>query len=454
VPVPPASPAAADSGGVPPDTGQPSRESALAQAATTRRVLVSATVGTAIEWYDFYLYSTAAALVLGPLFFPTTGGAAPLAAFATYAAGFVARPLGGLVISHFGDRVGRKRMLVLTLLTMGSATFAIGILPTYSQIGIWAPILLVVLRILQGVGIGGEFGAAILLAFENAPPHRRGYFTSWPQVGYPLGFFTGLLAFTLVAALLPEPQLLSWGWRVPFLASILLIGVGLYIRLGLAETPEFAAVRRANQLAAAPLVEVVRTRPTQLIAGIAAALGHGIIVTIFTVYLLAYASQPGNGGSSLALTGLLIAAALQCLTVPLFGRLSDVTGRVPVLLGGYLVSALTIGAAFTWLATDNPILVSLTFILAMSVAHGAVYGTLAAFLAEQFTTRTRFTGLTATYQLGSTISSFGPLVAAATVAATSATWPVVVGFIAVVALAAACTVVLARTHPPQTGTHS
>jgi MHS family shikimate/dehydroshikimate transporter-like MFS transporter len=398
-------------------------------------VTAASTVGTAIEWYDFYLYSTAAALVLGPLFFPSENPAAgTLAAFATYAAGFAARPLGGVLFGHFGDRVGRKYMLVLTLLIMGLATFVIGLLPTYEQAGVWAPVLLVALRVLQGLGIGGEWGGAILMTTEHAPPERRGLFGSWPQMGFPLGFLGGIGAFALVGRL-PEEQFLAWGWRVPFLFSILLVAVGLFIRLKVTETPAFERMRRTRGVARMPLAEAFRQRPKEMLLGTLAALGHGIIVTIFTVYLLSYASGEDGAGRAVALNGLMIAAALQCVAVPLFGALSDRVGRRPVLLFGYLVSSATVFPALAWLRTNDPLLVALTFVLAMSIGHGAAYGTISTFLVELFGTRSRMSGLSFTYQMGSTASAFGPLLAAALVASAGAEWPVGALFVACSVLA-------------------
>ncbi|MFE3167797.1 MFS transporter [Streptomyces sp. NPDC059224] len=379
---------------------------------TTQRVLLASTVGSAIEWYDFYLYSTASALVLGPLFFPGhSGTAGTLAAFATYAAGFVARPMGGMVFGHFGDRIGRKSMLVLTLLVMGLATFLVGVLPTYKQAGIAAPVLLVSLRVVQGVGIGGEWGGGVLMSGEHAPARRRGLFTSFPAAGFPLGLFASTAMFTLVSKL-PQDQLMSWGWRLPFLASIVLVVVGVLVRLGVAESPEFLRERSAGGPPRAPLAEVLRERPGRVVRGVLAALGLAMIVSTFSVYLLSYASH-SPGRRSQVLDGLLFGALVEVVLLPVFGALSDRIGRRAVMLSGYAVCALVALPAPHWLASGDPVLVALTFVLAMGVGHAAVYGGFSAFLIELFPARHRYSALAVTYQLGATIASFGPLAAAA-----------------------------------------
>ncbi|HEX6343742.1 MFS transporter [Umezawaea sp.] len=405
---------------------------------STRRALIASTVGSTIEWYDFYLYSTAAALVLGPLFFPSTStSASTLAVFATYAAGFVARPLGGLVVGHFGDRVGRKSMLVLTLLIMGVATFGIGLLPTYEQVGVWAPVMLVVLRVLQGIGIGGEWGGGVLLAVENAPRGRRGLYSSGPLIGFPLGLLASTVVFGAVSTL-PRADLLDWGWRVPFLLSVVLVVLGVYVRVGIAETPEFSDVRAADRIRRVPVLTVLRTRWRHVVCGALAALGVGSVVSVYTVYLLSFASGHSAGGSTLPLTGLVVGAGLQCVSVPLYAALSDRVGRKPVMVFGYLVTAATAVPAMTWLTSDDPFLVVLTFVLAMTVGHGAAYGCLAAFLVDRFPADTRYSAIAVTYQVGATASSFVPLVATALVGGVEGSWPVAALFIGI-----ACTACLA-----------
>jgi MFS transporter, MHS family, shikimate and dehydroshikimate transport protein len=377
-----------------------------------RRAVLASTIGSAIEWYDFYLYSTASALLLGPLFFPQQSPAtASLATLATYAAGFVARPLGGAVIGHFGDRIGRKSMLVLTLMVMGTATFLVGVLPTYGQAGLWATALLVTLRVLQGIGIGGEWGGGVLMTTEHAPRHRRGLFSSLPAAGFPLGLAASTGMISLIT-LMPHRVLFSWGWRIPFLASAALVAVGIAVRLGVAESPEFIEEQARGTLAKVPITDVLRERPTLVLKGTLAALGLAMIVSTYSVYLLSYSSGRPGAQSEL-LIGLMIGAILEALLLPVFGTLSDRIGRRRIILFGFAVCALVMLPAPHWLTSGNSALSGLTFALALGVGHAAVYGGFAAFLVELFPARQRYSALALTYQLGATIASFGPLVAGA-----------------------------------------
>ncbi|GAA4997450.1 MFS transporter [Pseudonocardia tropica] len=425
------------------------------QGATRRRVLISSTIGSTIEWYDFYLYSTAAALVLGPLFLPASSPtSSTLAAFGTYAAGFVARPIGGLVAGHFGDRIGRKTLLVATVVLMGAATVGIGLLPTYAQIGIWAPILLITLRILQGLAVGGEWGGAVLLAVEHAPPGRQAFFGSWPQMGFPAGLFLGTVAFS-AAATLPDEQFYAWGWRLPFLVSVLLVGLGLFIRLRLDDGPAFAHARSRGQLLENPLLAALRRYPRRIVAGSAAALGHGTIVTLFTVWLLSVASGPTGEHRSTALLALMIAAAGQCLSTPAFGTLCDRIGYRSVMLAGLAAAAIALIPGLLWVPGGSLAAAVVTFLLAMTVGHGAVYAGIAGLLATSFPTEVRFSAVSTTYQLGSTVSSFVPLVAAALATTTGGFGVIAAIALFVAAAAAAAIVVLARsvhsTQPAPTG---
>jgi MHS family shikimate/dehydroshikimate transporter-like MFS transporter len=388
-----------------PDGVSPARPGSL------RKALLASGVGTTIEWYDFYLYSTAAALVLGPLFFPhSSPAAATLAAFATYAAGFVARPLGGLIFGHFGDRLGRKSMLVLSLLVMGTATFLVGVLPTYAQAGVWAPILLVTLRITQGIGIGGEWGGGVLMSTEQAGGRRRGLLSSVPGMGFPLGLAGSTAMFSLVT-MLPKDDFLSWGWRLPFLASIVLVAVGVAVRLGVEETPEFRRERDNDRLASLPVREAVRQRPVSVVRGALASLGLAMVVSTFSVYFVSYAAASGPEHRSQVLDAVVAGALVEAAMLPVFGFLSDRFGRKPVLIFGYAVCAAVVLPGVHWITSGDKSLVVLTYVLAMGVGHAAIYGSIAAFLVDLFPTAHRYSAFAVTYQLGATIASFGPLVA-------------------------------------------
>jgi MHS family shikimate/dehydroshikimate transporter-like MFS transporter len=266
------------------------------KAGSIRLVAVASMVGTTIEWYDFFLYGTAVALVFNRLYFPTFDPlAGTLAAFGTYTVGFVARPIGGIVIGHYGDRIGRKSMLVLTLIIMGVSTFGIGLLPTYSQIGPWAAVSLVILRLAQGFGVGGEWGGAVLMAVEHAPAGARGFYGSWPQIGVPAGLLLSTAVFAQFARL-PEDQFLSWGWRVPFLVSILLVGVGLIIRLRILETPAFTRVKEARTEARRPIVEVLQTQWKEVLLAMGARLAENGAFYIYTVFVLVYGTRVTRNG--------------------------------------------------------------------------------------------------------------------------------------------------------------
>ena len=368
---------------------------------SVRMVALASLVGTTIEWYDFFLYGTAAALVFNRLFFPTFDPlAGTLAAFGTYAVGFVARPVGGIIIGHYGDRIGRKSMLVLTLVIMGIATFLIGLLPTYSQIGPWAAVALIVLRIAQGFGVGGEWGGAVLMAVEHAPGHRRGFYGSWPQIGVPAGLLLSTGVFTLFARM-PEEQFLAWGWRVPFLVSILLVAVGLVIRVRILETPAFARIKDAAIEARQPIVEVLRTYPRQVLLAMGARFAENGGFYIFSVFVLTYATQRVKLDQQVVLNGILLGAACELATIPFFGALSDRIGRRPVYLFGAAVTALFAYPLFWILDTGSPSLILFGMVIIFAVGHAAMYAPQAAFLSELFGTRVRYSGASLGAQLAS-----------------------------------------------------
>lgn len=373
--------------------------------ASLNRVAVAATIGATIEWYDFFLFGTAAALVFGKLFFP---GFDPLvgtiAAFGSFAAGYIARPIGGIVFGHFGDRIGRKSMLVLTLFLMGAGTFLIGILPTYSAIGFWAPLLLFLLRTIQGLAIGGEWGGAVLMTVETAPQTRRGFYGSLVQIGAPAGLLLGTGAFSLVA-MLPDKAFLTWGWRVPFLVSIVLIVVGLIIRLRIQETPAFQRIQQTGAKVRMPLLDALRNFPKNSLLAIGARLAEGQTFNIFAVVVVAYGTTQLELPKATVLNAVLLGAAIECLTIPLFGRLSDKLGRKPVFMAGAAFSGIMAFPTFLLLDTKNTAAIWLVVALGLAVGHSAMWATQAAFFSEMFSTSVRYSGVSFVYQLSGLASS-------------------------------------------------
>jgi MFS transporter, MHS family, shikimate and dehydroshikimate transport protein len=381
-------------------------------------VALASFVGTTIEWYDFFLYGTAAALVFNKLFFPTFDPLmGTLASFGTYAVGFIARPVGGVIIGHYGDRVGRKSMLVLTLLIMGVATVLIGMLPTYAQAGPWAAVLLVTLRIAQGFGVGGEWGGAVLMAVEHAPPGRRGFYGSWPQIGVPAGLLLSTGVFAIFSRL-PDDQLLSWGWRVPFLLSSLLVVVGLLIRLRIVETPAFAAMKGAAKEATIPIMEVLRRYPKQVLVATGARFAENGAFYIYSVFVLVYGTQHVHMDRQTVLSGILLGAAIELAAIPMYGALSDRIGRRPVYLFGAVMTAVLAFPLFWMLDTGSPPLVWLALVASFLFGHAAMYGPQAAFFSELFGTDVRYSGASLGSQLSSVLAGgLSPFIATALLAA-------------------------------------
>jgi MFS transporter, MHS family, shikimate and dehydroshikimate transport protein len=385
--------------------------------AKLRQIVLASVLGTAVEWYDFLIYGVGAALVFNKLFFPTFDPlVGTLAAFGSYAVGFVARPLGGAIFGHFGDRLGRKAMLTMTMVIMGGGTFLIGLLPTYSQIGILAPTLLIFLRLLQGIGIGGEWGGAVLMVIESGDAKRRGFLGSLVQVGFPLGMVLATIVFAAVSKL-SEADFLAWGWRIPFLVSVLLVGVGLFVRLKLVETPKFQQVRERNDIARLPIVEVLLKDRKNFLIAVGLKVTEVAWVYILTVFIVFYASSRLALPRAVMLDAVLYAALLEMLTIPLFGLLSDRIGRKALYMAGAIFSALFAFPLFFLLETRDTTIITLTIALAMSLSHGMMFGPQAAFLPELFGTKVRYSGASLGCQVSAAISGgFAPLIATALLA--------------------------------------
>jgi metabolite-proton symporter len=381
------------------------------QEVSVGRVVLASFIGTTIEWYDFFIYGTAAALVFNRLFFPgfddLTG---TMFAYATFAIGFFARPIGGIVFGHFGDRLGRKTMLVTTLTIMGVATFLIGVLPTYETAGILAPILLVALRCVQGLGVGGEWGGAVLMAVEHGHRSRRGLHGSWVQAGVPVGLLMATAVFAIFSSL-PEEQFVAWGWRVPFLLGIVLLGVGMFIRLRIMESPVFANAKAKQQTPYLPVLEVLRKHPGNVLLAMGARFAENASFYIFSIWVISYATETLHLPKNTVLTGIWLGAAVQFFAIPSFGLLSDHWGRRPVYLGGAIFMML-FAFPFFWLVnTQVSLLVWLAIILGL-VGHSAMYGPQAAFFSELFGTNVRYTGASLGYQVASPLAGgLAPLIA-------------------------------------------
>ncbi|CAJ1580456.1 MFS transporter [[Mycobacterium] wendilense] len=383
------------------------------------RAAIASFVGTTVEFYDFLIYGTAAALVFPKLFFPEADpSVAVLLSFATFGVGFVARPLGGIVFGHFGDRVGRKRMLVYSLLLMGASTVAMGLLPTYAQIGLAAPLLLTVLRLLQGFAVGGEWGGATLMAVEHAPAARKGFFGAFPQMGAPAGTALATLAFFAVAQL-PDEQFLAWGWRIPFLASAVLIVIGLVIRLSLAESPDFAAVRERAATVKIPVAEAFRRHWRQILLVAGAYLSQGVFAYICVAYLVSYGTTVAGIGRTEALFGVFVAGVIAVLTYPLFGALSDRVGRKPVFFGGVVAMGAAVFPTFALINTGNAALFLAALVLVFGLAMAPAAGVTGSLFSLVFDADVRYSAVSVGYTLSQVLgSAFAPTIAVALYTAT------------------------------------
>ena len=388
-------------------TAEATGAGAVREKSSLGRVMLASAVGSALEWYDFFIYGTAAALVFNELFFPKLDPRiGTLAAFATFGVGFFARPFGGLVFGHFGDRVGRKPMLVVTLLLVGVATFLIGLVPSYASIGIWAPILLVLLRLLQGFGAGAEYGGAVIFAVEYAPEGKRGLFGSWAPIGVTMGNLLAAGVFALVT-LLPKEDFLAWGWRIPFLLSAILVALGLYIRVSVAETPVFAEVAERRKPLKAPVLDAMRRHPRSFLVVIGSRMAENGLGYLFPVFGLNYVVQQLQLPRSEALFGVILSQFLSLATIPLFSALSDRVGRRPVYLGAALFSAAWAFPFFLLCETKEAWLIWLAFIGASAIGVSGMFGPQAAYYSELFGPRVRFGGFAFARELGSILAG-GP----------------------------------------------
>ncbi|MFJ2559390.1 MULTISPECIES: MFS transporter [unclassified Streptomyces] len=422
--------------------------------ANLKRIVAASLIGTTIEWYDFFLYGSAAALVFNKLFFPDSDPlVGTLLSFLTYAVGFAARPLGALVFGHYGDRIGRKKLLVLSLLMMGGATFAIGLMPTHATVGTAAPVLLTVLRLVQGFALGGEWGGAVLLVSEHGDAERRGFWASWPQTGAPAGQLLATGVLSALTALLSDDQFVSWGWRIPFLLSGVLVIVGLWIRLSVDESPVFkAALAQAAEREAAagaagaeaekmPLVAVLRHHWRDVLVAMGARMAENISYYVITAFILVYATNSAGLSKQTALNAVLIASAVHFAVIPAWGALSDRIGRRPV----YLIGAVGVGG---WMFPFFALIDSASFgnlILAVTVGlvlHGAMYAPQAAFFSEMFATRMRYSGASIGAQFSSVAAGApAPLIATALLADHGSSTPIalyVIGAALITVVALAC----------------
>jgi MHS family shikimate/dehydroshikimate transporter-like MFS transporter len=415
------------------------------EAAALRKIVWSSVIGTAVEWYDFLIYGAATALVFNKVFFAAGDAAlATIAAFGTYAVGFLARPLGAAIFGHYGDRVGRKAMLAITIMVMGLGTFAIGLLPTYAQIGIAAPILLIALRFLQGIGLGGEWGGAVLMVVENCPTHKRGFLGSMVQVGNPVGNLAAIGMFALVSQL-PEEDFMSYGWRIPFLVSIFLAGVGLWIRMSMEETPAFRALKAKNEVVKMPIVDIFKYHRRPFFTAVGLKISEIAYASIAGVFIMSYATSKLGLSRGLVLNGAFIASFVALFSIPFFGWLSDKVGRKTMFYASCLFSALFAFPMFWLLDTRDPTIVILTIVVAISFGQMVMFGIGAPWYSELFTAKLRYSGASLGFQVGAAISGgLSPLIAASLMTWAGATWPV-----SVFLIVCACITAIATSFAPE-----
>ncbi|SFR28810.1 metabolite-proton symporter [Lentzea waywayandensis] len=394
-----------------------------------KKVVGASLIGTTVEWYDFFLYGSAAALVFNKLFFPTADPLnGTLLAFTTYAIGFLARPLGGVVFGHFGDRLGRKKLLVLSLLLMGGATMLMGVLPTYASVGILAPILLTLLRLVQGFALGGEWGGAVLIVSEHGDTKRRGFWASWPQAGVPCGNLLATAVLAILAAVQSDEDFLAWGWRIPFLLSGVLVVIGLWIRLTVSESPIFLAAqeKRAKEPVQekAPVLVLLKHNWREVLIAMGARFAENVSYYVITAFILVYLTTGLGLSKSVGLNAVLIASAAHLVAIPIWGHLSDKFGRRSIYLIGAVGIGVWIFVFFPMLDTKDPVLITVAATVGL-VLHGAMYGPQAAFFSELFGTRVRYSGASIGYQLASIAAgALAPLIATALLKAYGSSFPI------------------------------
>jgi MHS family shikimate/dehydroshikimate transporter-like MFS transporter len=413
-----------------------------------RTIALASAIGTTIEWYDFFLFGVVTPLVFNKLFFPNYDPlVGTLLAYTTFFVGFISRPFGGIIFGHYGDRIGRKTVLILTILIMGIATFLIGLLPTYASVGIWAPAMLLFLRIFQGIGIGGEWGGAVLMAVEHSPAGKRGFYGSWPQIGVPAGL---LLSSGMVYLLsyLPEADFLSWGWRIAFLISAILVAVGLYIRLKIMETPAFTRIQESNKVVHVPFFELWRTHGKNTLLGLGARYIEGVTFNIFGVFIVGYVANSLGLPRQTALAGVMIASAIMIIMLPIYGNLSDRIGRRRMFgVAGLLIGILSF-PAFWLMQTKDPLLIWIAIAVPFAIVYPAVYGPQAALFSELFDTRVRYTGISFVYQFsGIYASGLTPIIATALLPAGGNKPWLICGYVLLVSvISAACVFAMTEAH--------
>lgn len=416
---------------------------------TLNKVVISSLIGATIEWYEFFVYGILAGIVLNKLFFPSDDPSVSLMlAYATFALGFLARPFGGIVFGHFGDKIGRKSMLVVTLMIMGLSTFAMGLLPTYEQIGLWAPALLLLARMLQGIGLGGEWGGAVLMAYEYAPEDKRGFYTSIPQIGLALGILLSAGTVAILSAVMSDEAFMAWGWRIAFLITVFFILVGMWIRVNLHETPDFGEVKEEGTESKLPIAEMFQKYGKNTLLGLGARLMDGIFFNVFAVFSITYlVSHVENVTRGDALVALMIGAAVLIVFIPIAGHLSDKMSRARLYAFATIISAISVFPAFWGMMHSNGQMwqIVLAIVVPYGILYSAVYGNVAAFLCDLFEPRVRYTGISFVYQVTSVIAGLTPLVATYLIQRGGGTPWLVCGYVLLAGvISATCASIIAR----------